>query len=134
MTAQTKSVWQANAAIPSFTELNTDTSADVCVVGAGIAGLTTAYLLAQAGKSVVVLDSGTVGGGETSRTTAHLVTALDWRYTELERYHGKEGARLAADSHAMAIARIEAIAQQEEVACDFERLDGFLFAPPEQGS
>ena len=45
--------------------------ANVCVVGAGIAGITTAYLLAREGKSVVVVDDGPVGGGETGRTTAH---------------------------------------------------------------
>jgi glycine/D-amino acid oxidase-like deaminating enzyme len=59
--------------------------ADVCIVGAGIAGLTTAYLLTKAGKSVIVLDDGPVISGETERTTAHLVTVLDKRYCELEQ-------------------------------------------------
>ena len=53
--------------------------------GAGIAGMTTAYLLGREGKSVVVLDDGPIGGGMTGRTTAHLVNALDDRYFELER-------------------------------------------------
>ena len=86
-------------------------SADVCIVGAGIAGMTTAYLLAREGKSVVVLDDGPIGGGMTGRTTAHLVNALDDRYFELERLHGEEGARLAAESHTAAINAIEAIVE-----------------------
>src|SRR4026208_373275 len=90
----------------------------------------TAYLWARAGKSVIVLDDGPIGGGMTQRTTAHLVTALDDRYFELERLHGEDGARLAAESPAAAINAVEAIVQQEAIKCEFERLDGYLFVPP----
>ena len=107
-----------------------DTHADVCIVGAGIAGITTAYLLAKQGKSVIVLDDGAVGGGQTQRTTAHLSNALDDRYFEIERLHGSEGAKLAAGSHTAAIDRIESIIGEEQIACDFVRLDGYLFLPP----
>ncbi len=103
---------------------------DVCVVGAGISGLTTAYLLSREGKSVVVLDDGPIAAGETERTTAHLVSAIDDRYYELERLHGEKGARLVADSHRAAIDRVEEIVAQEQIDCGFERLDGHLFLPP----
>jgi glycine/D-amino acid oxidase-like deaminating enzyme/nitrite reductase/ring-hydroxylating ferredoxin subunit len=127
---ETVSIWMASAAVPPAAPLDADASADVCIVGAGIAGLTTAYLLAAEGRSVVVLDDGPIGGGETGRTTAHAVSALDDRYYELERLHGERGARLAAESHRAAIDRIEAIARDEGIDCEFERLDGYLFAPP----
>ncbi|MDQ3622008.1 MAG: FAD-dependent oxidoreductase [Verrucomicrobiota bacterium] len=110
--------------------LATDTTADVCVVGAGIAGLSVAYHVAQQGRSVIVLDDGPVGGGETGRTTAHLTNAVDDRYFEIERFHGKEGSRLAAGSHTAAIDRIEAIVTAEKIDCAFTRLDGYLFLPP----
>jgi len=103
---------------------------DVCIVGAGIAGLTTAYLLTREGKSVLVLDDGPLAGGQTQQTTAHLSNAIDDRYTVVERIHGTEGARLAAESHTAAIDRIEAIIREEQIDCDFERLDGYLFTPP----
>jgi glycine/D-amino acid oxidase-like deaminating enzyme/nitrite reductase/ring-hydroxylating ferredoxin subunit len=103
---------------------------DVCVIGAGIAGLGTAYHLARQGASVVVIDDGPIGGGETGRTTAHLASALDDRFVELERLHGAEGARLAAASHAAAIDDIEAIVARHGIGCDFRRVDGYLFAPP----
>src|SRR5436305_9680409 len=123
------SVWTATDDVPSYPALTEDTEADVCIVGAGIAGMTTAYLLAREGKSVVILDDGPIGGGMTGRTTAHLVNALDDRYYDLEKHHGEKGARLAAESHTAAITRIEAIVAEEGIACDFERLDGYLFAP-----
>jgi glycine/D-amino acid oxidase-like deaminating enzyme/nitrite reductase/ring-hydroxylating ferredoxin subunit len=96
-------------------------------VGGGIAGLTTAYLLAREGRSVIVLDDGPLANGMTIMTTAHLASAIDDRFFEIERLHGRDGARLAAQSHAGAIDRIEEIIQVEEIDCDFARLDGFLF-------
>ena len=74
---QSVSLWMATSAEPNQSALVEDTHADVCIVGAGIAGLTTAYLLAKRGKSVIVLDDGAVGGGQTQRTTALLSNALD---------------------------------------------------------
>src|SRR5687767_13296107 len=127
---RTTSVWMATAAMPEETALSSDASADVCIVGAGIAGLTTAYLLAKAGKRVIVVDDGPTAGGETCRTTAHLVSAVDDRFYHLERLHGAEAARLTAESHASAIDRIERIVRDEKIDCDFTRLDGYLFVPP----
>ncbi|MER3425352.1 MAG: FAD-dependent oxidoreductase, partial [Nitrospiraceae bacterium] len=65
------------------------------------------------------------------RTTAHLSNAIDNRYYVIERLHGQEGARLTAEGHTLAIARIEEIAAKEEIKCDFERVDGYLFLSPE---
>ena len=133
MASQHTSVWAATAQLPSYSPLTTDVSADVCIVGAGISGLTTAYLLTQVGKSVVVLDDGAIGSGMTGVTTAHLVNALDDRFFDLERLHGERGARLAAESHTAAIDRIESIVSRERIACDLIRVDGYLFCAPEHG-
>jgi glycine/D-amino acid oxidase-like deaminating enzyme/nitrite reductase/ring-hydroxylating ferredoxin subunit len=120
----------ATAAVPEEPRLSSNETADVCIVGAGIAGLTTAYLLAREGQKVIVLDDGPTAGGETCRTTAHLVSALDDRFYHLERLHGEDGARLAATSHAAAIDAIERMVGDERIDCDFTRLDGYLFVPP----
>ena len=123
----TTSVWMDITEVPQFQPLTQDLRSNVCVIGAGIAGMTTAYLLARAGRAVVVIDDGPIGGGETSRTTAHLTAALDDRYYNIEKMHGEEGARLAAESHMSAIHRIETIASMEDIDCDFQRVEGFLF-------
>src|SRR5262245_12007782 len=95
-----------------------DMTADVCVVGAGMAGLTTAYLLSAAGRQVTVIDANaSPGGGETRFTTAHLATAIDDRYFEVARIRGEKAARLAHESHAAAIDRIEANCQAERIDC-----------------
>jgi glycine/D-amino acid oxidase-like deaminating enzyme/nitrite reductase/ring-hydroxylating ferredoxin subunit len=121
------SLWAVTFETPLCAPLATDVHVEVCVVGAGIAGMTTGYLLARAGKSVVVLDDGPIGGGMTQMTSAHLTHAIDDRYFELERLHGRIAARLAAESHTAAIERIEAIARDERIECQFERVDGYLF-------
>ena len=125
----TLSIWAGTADTPEESPLSKDTSANVCIVGAGIAGLTVAYLLAREGKAVVVLDDGPIGGGMTVRTTAHLSNALDDRFYELERLFGESGSRLAAESHTAAIDRVEEIVRAEKIDCEFERVDGYLFIP-----
>jgi glycine/D-amino acid oxidase-like deaminating enzyme/nitrite reductase/ring-hydroxylating ferredoxin subunit len=129
-TDQTTSAWLDTATLPPSKPLEHDMQTDVCIVGAGIAGLSTAYLLAREGKRVVVLEGGAIGSGQTGRTTAHLSNAIDDRYVEIEKIHGEEGARLAAESHTGAIDRIEAIIEEEAIDCDFFRVDGYLFSPP----
>ena len=95
-TALTKPIWTATS-VPQAeaARLTWNVQADVCVVGAGIAGLSVALCLLEHGRSVIVLDRYDVGEGETLRTSAHLSSALDDRYVELERLHGEGGARMS---------------------------------------
>jgi thioredoxin reductase len=88
------SPWTKRVAIPATQALARNETADVCIVGAGIAGLTTAHLLAEAGQSVVVIDDGPIGRGMTSATSAHLSNAIDAGYTEIEQMHGERGAQI----------------------------------------
>src|SRR5437879_1674431 len=99
----TRSLWMETARIPRFSRLGANTEADVCIVGAGIAGLTTALRLAEIGKSVLVLDQAEIGGGETGLTSAQISNAIDIGYAEVEHLHGDHGAKLAAQSHTAAI-------------------------------
>jgi glycine/D-amino acid oxidase-like deaminating enzyme/nitrite reductase/ring-hydroxylating ferredoxin subunit len=122
-------VWQATQRIPLRPALNENIDTEVCVIGAGIAGLSTAYFLASEGRSVVVLEDGGIGSGQTGRTTAHLSNAMDVGYQEIRRLHGDRGAELAAVSHTVAVTEIDANARREQFECDFERVDGYLFAP-----
>ena len=127
-----ESLWSATTKDSQGRPLTKDAKADVCVVGAGIAGLTTAYLLALEGKSVILIDKGSSAGhGETILTSAHLSNVIDATYKEILRLHGEKGARLAAESHTAAISKIEFIAAKEGIECDFSRVDGYLFLGPD---
>src|SRR5581483_6396578 len=107
--------------------LEENVHADVCIVGAGIAGLSTAYELMRQGRQVIVLDDGPIGGGMTGMSSGHLTCMLDDRYFELEKLRGAEAIRAAADSHRAAIERIDEIVRRESIDCGFSRLDGYLF-------
>lgn len=122
--------WVDSVGPQAFLKLEEDLATDVVVIGAGISGISIAYELIKAGKKVAVIDDGFVGSGETGRTTAHLVCALDDRYYDLEKVHGRKKAELAAESHQRAIDRVEEIVKSEHIDCDFKRLDGYLFVHP----
>lgn len=127
---QSVASWMEDAGRPSFAPLDANRRVDVCVVGGGLAGLMTAYLLGREGRKVVLLDDGALAGGPTRRATAHLSNGIDDAYVRIERLHGRKNARLAAESRTAAILRIEAIARVEGIDADFERLDGYLFLRP----
>jgi glycine/D-amino acid oxidase-like deaminating enzyme/nitrite reductase/ring-hydroxylating ferredoxin subunit len=118
----------ANNAAPNILKENLET--DVVIVGGGLAGLSVAYCLSQSGKKVVLVEDGFIGSGETGRTTAHLVTALDDRYYNFEKTFGEEKTKLIAESHIAAINFVEHTVKKENIDCGFERVNGYLFRHP----
>lgn len=124
---RTKSCWMDQSPVIEAPRLVDDESCDVVVIGAGMAGLSTAYELSRFGRSVVVIDRGGIANGMTARTTAHLATELDDFYSELIRVRGEDEARLYYDSQVAAVNRIEAICRDEGIDADFARVDGYLF-------
>jgi glycine/D-amino acid oxidase-like deaminating enzyme/nitrite reductase/ring-hydroxylating ferredoxin subunit len=125
-----QSIWQ-EVEPPVFPPLGQDLKTEICVVGAGISGVTTAYLLLKNGFQVTLLDRDSFGDGETARTTAHLSNVLDAGFTKVIRLHGEKGAKLAFESHSDAIDLIEKIIEEESIDCDFKRVEGYLFLSPD---
>src|SRR3569833_3142518 len=100
------------------------------IVGSGIAGLSTAYELAKAGHDVVVLDRGSITGGMTARTTAHLAPVCDDGVSALAKMRGEVMAARVQESQAAAVDRIEEIIATHKISCNFRRLDAYLFPAP----
>src|SRR3569833_1075233 len=100
------------------------------IVGSGIAGLSTAYELAKAGHDVVVLDRGSITGGMTARTTAHLAPVCDDGVSALAKMRGEVMAARVQESQAAAVDRIEEIVTPHKISCNFRRLDAYLFPGP----
>jgi glycine/D-amino acid oxidase-like deaminating enzyme/nitrite reductase/ring-hydroxylating ferredoxin subunit len=121
------SAWMDTVEMPTYSTLLEDIDVDVCIIGGGLAGLTTAYQLLQTGRKVCVLEGFEIGSGQTGRTTAQFTTALDERYFMLEKYHGEKGARLAAESHNTAIKKVLEIIHKENIECYLEKINGYLF-------
>lgn len=123
----TQSLWMRDTDFPSASRLEHDERCDVAVVGAGISGVSVAYELALAGRSVVLVDRRPLLGGMTSRTTAHLAPICDDGLSELVKIRGEKLARGFHESQKAAVDRIEQLVNDLRIDCDFRRLDGFLF-------
>lgn len=131
---RSRSLWMDVEVAPNARQLDGGASADTVIIGSGIAGISTAYELAAAGQKVVVIDRGAIAGGVTARTSAHLAPLCDDLTSEMIKLRGEAISRLFYQSHAAAVDRIEEIQRSEDIACDFHRLDGYLFQAPDTDS
>ena len=129
---RSRSLWMQTER-PKARALGSDLRVEIVVVGAGIAGLSTAYELILRGHEVAVVDRGAIAGGMTSRTSAHLSYQIDDRYAEVIRIHGEADARNYVESQKAAVDRVETICAEANIECGFKRVDLHLFAPDARG-
>ena len=122
-------VWIDDTPIRKFPKLQRNISADVLVVGAGVTGITVAYLLKKAGSTVALLERERVASIDTGHTTAHLTYVTDVQLQQLVRNFGKDHAQAAWDAGAAAIDEIERIVGEEGIECEFARVPAYLHAP-----
>lgn len=127
------SVWEETAQGTRFSSLEGEMKADVAIVGAGITGLTAAYLLKQAGKKVVVVEAERVGSGTTGHTTAHLTTEYDHEYYHLQKVYGDVVCQEVAGSMRQGIELVERLVGELQVDCGFRRSIGYYYAEGEDG-
>jgi glycine/D-amino acid oxidase-like deaminating enzyme/nitrite reductase/ring-hydroxylating ferredoxin subunit len=126
----TSTYWSTSATFPSFAKLNSDARADVVVVGGGITGLTAAYLLAEAGRSVLMVERGRCAATDTGHTSAHLTMVTDARLDELVKRFGHPHAQAVWDAGLSAMAQIDEIVRRHQIDCGFDWVEGYLHAPP----
>jgi glycine/D-amino acid oxidase-like deaminating enzyme/nitrite reductase/ring-hydroxylating ferredoxin subunit len=122
------SYWMETAPDGRHPALTEDLDVDVAVIGGGIAGLSTAWELTRAGRSVAVLEAGRVAAGVTGHTTAKVTALHTLVYDKLRRTRGPEGARLYARSQSEAIERAAGIAGELGIDCDWEAKDAYTYA------
>ncbi|MFY0565076.1 FAD-dependent oxidoreductase [Archangium lansingense] len=127
-----KSLWTMSAPARRYPALQGDLEVDVVVIGGGLAGLTTAYLLKQEGKKVAVVEMHRLLTGQTGQTTAHLTELLDTPYSTLTSDFGEMGARMAAQSTRAAIEQIAGLVERLRISCGFQRLPGYRYAETER--
>jgi len=124
---QTRSLWMKVDVYPDAPKFSGKNICDTVIIGSGIAGLSVARELASIGQKVIVIDRGSIAGGMTSRTTAHLAPICDDGLSALINLRGEETARLFQESQEAAVARIEENVAELKIDCNFRRLDAFLF-------
>jgi len=121
--------WSDSASMPVAPKLDHDLDVEVLVIGGGIVGLTAAYLLTKAGRSVAVLERGRCAEVDTGHTSAHLTMVTDTRLTELVRTFGRSHAQAVWDAGLAAIAQIDVAVREHDIDCGFSWVEGYLHAP-----
>jgi glycine/D-amino acid oxidase-like deaminating enzyme/nitrite reductase/ring-hydroxylating ferredoxin subunit len=123
------SYWIDSAPLPSHPKINRNIDVDVIVIGAGITGITAAYLAKKAGQTVALLERGRCAAVDTGHTTAHLTAVTDLRLTDIKSHFGRDAARATWDAGAAAIDEIVKLIRREAIDCDFHWMPGYLHAP-----
>ncbi len=121
-------IWFENIKIDQYPKTSLPSETEVLIIGGGIAGITSAYLLAKAGKKVVLLEKKKIGNYVTSATTGFLTTTIDTEPQILIGRFGKKNATLILESQKDAINNIEQIIKSENIECEFSRCTNYIYA------
>ncbi len=122
------SYWESSSSVPRYPSLDRNLDVDVVVIGAGITGMTAAYLLKRAGRTVAVVDRGRLGGVDSTRTTAHVTCVPDGDFAELVKRFGRDHARAAIDAGLAALVEIDTAVSNEDIDCHWAWMPGYKFA------
>ncbi len=123
-----KSVWSESCKFRKREALNKDIKTDVLVIGAGIAGILTAYMLKQKGREVVLIDAAEIASGNTKNTTAKITSQHDLIYSKLISEFGEEKARQYAKANELAIKKYKEIIEYKRIECDFEEKPAYVYS------
>jgi len=116
----------------AYPQLRDDVTADLAIIGGGLTGLLTAYLLSTNGKKVVVLEAGRLGSGATAYTTAFITQVIDTSLSDLIRMVGPQKTKSIWQAGEQAINRIERIVKKEKIDCEFQRCSARIYASSEK--
>ncbi|MBO3333347.1 FAD-dependent oxidoreductase [Clostridium perfringens] len=123
-----KSVWSESCKFRKREALNKDIKTDVLVIGAGIAGILTAYMLKQNVRDVVLIDAAEIASGNTKNTTAKITSQHDLIYSKLITEFGEEKARQYAKANELAIKKYKEIIEDKRIECDFEEKPAYVYS------
>ncbi len=123
-----KSIWSESCVFPERESLKEDIVVDAAVIGGGMAGLLTAYLLKKQGMQVVVLEGSVTAGGVTKNTTAKITSQHDLIYDQLIQKFGVEQAAQYAWANQRAIKAYRDIVEEDQIDCDFETKPAFVYS------
>ncbi|MDK0734131.1 FAD-dependent oxidoreductase [Clostridium perfringens] len=123
-----KSVWSESCKFRKREALNKDIKTNVLVIGAGIAGILTAYMLKQNGREVIVIDASEIASGNTKNTTAKITSQHDLIYSKLIAEFGEEKARQYAKANELAIKKYKEIIEDKRIECDFEEKPAYVYS------
>ena len=126
-----KSLWIEDSMETNYPELNKNEKVEVCIIGGGLVGAITLYLLAKKGVNVMLLEKNKICMGVTANSTAKLTSQHGLFYKYLEEEYGLEYAKKYLESNEEGIRLAEKIINQEKIECDYEKKNAYVFATNE---
>ena len=125
------SLWLSEDLNKNFESLDDDVSTDVCIIGAGIFGLSCGYYLSKAGLDVTIVDKSDIARKTTGHTTAKITSQHGLFYTYLVDTYGEQFAKDYLSANEEAIENIKNIIDEEHINCDFENQSSFVYTTDE---
>ena len=121
------SIWLEGVNIQQEEQLQENKKAEVCIIGGGIFGLATAYLLTKQGISVILLERDTIGAKVSAHTTAKVTSQHGLLYHYLEKQYGLPYAKQYFEANEKAIEDIQQIINENSIQCDWERKNNYMY-------
>jgi glycine/D-amino acid oxidase-like deaminating enzyme/nitrite reductase/ring-hydroxylating ferredoxin subunit len=122
-----QSYWIDSTVSPSFPSLTEDVHVDVAIIGGGIVGISTGYMLSQQGINVVILEAGRILQATTGHTTAKVTSQHGLIYCKIKNRFNMEMAQQYADANETAIREIAQIAKTNGIECDLVHQDAYVY-------
>jgi glycine/D-amino acid oxidase-like deaminating enzyme/nitrite reductase/ring-hydroxylating ferredoxin subunit len=122
------SLWLKDGIMHEFPSLNTDISTPICIVGAGIAGITTAYILSELGHNIVLIDSSIPINLTTGNTTAKFTFQHGIIYSKIIDKYGLDEALLYYESQVEAMQYVKKLIVDYDIQCDFNNTYSMIYA------
>lgn len=123
-----ESIWSRTVEIPERDALEGNIKVDAAVIGAGMAGILTAYFLQESGLDTVVLEADRIAGGQTKNTTAKITSQHGLIYSDLIQKYGESRAGLYGEAHEAAIIQYAKLIHKRQIECHFERLPAYVYS------
>lgn len=123
-----KSIWTDTVTLQKRNPLQGDMDAEVVIIGAGLAGILTGYMLKKKGIDAVILEGNRIGSGQTGGTTAKITSQHGLLYGKLIQMYGREQAKHYAGFQEWAVSEYERIIKEHKISCDFVRCHANLYS------
>lgn len=128
-----ESIWKDTVELPERQALQKDIQVQTVVIGAGLAGILTAYFLKKRGREVVVVEAKSIASGQSGRTTAKITGQHGLLYDKLLHKVGWDRARAYARANMEAIQMYEKLIEEESINCHFEKRPAYLYTLCKEG-
>ena len=121
------SYWVESTKKTNYPEISENIDTDVLIIGGGITGIATAYMLSNSGLDICLVDADRMAMGVTANTTAKITSQHGLLYDYLLNSFGFETAKGYLDSNEDAIKTISDIIKKENIDCDFVSQDSYVY-------